>query len=82
MPTVHREGGFIFKIHLNDHEPAHVHARLGGGEVVIVLGSGEAEPYEREARGMKDQEIRRALDITRRRQAVLLEAWRECHGRS
>ena len=80
MPTVHREGGFAFRIHLNDHEPAHVHAVLGGGTAIIALGDPDSAPYLWEFHHMKPGDVRRALDIARHRRALLLDAWERYHG--
>lgn len=37
MPTVLRAQGFVIKIHLNDHAPAHVHVLKAGGQPIVTL---------------------------------------------
>ena len=42
MPTVARDNGITFVIHVNDHQPPHVHVKLvDGRECRINLVSGE-----------------------------------------
>ena len=41
MPTISRFYGIVVFMNYNDHEPAHIHARYHGVEVVLEIGSGE-----------------------------------------
>jgi hypothetical protein len=80
MPTVLREGGFAFVIYVDDHTPMHVHVKKGGAEVVIELGDANTKPSERENKGMRWQERRKALLLAAEHQDELIERWREIHG--
>ena len=65
-------------IRLNDHEPAHVHAFEGDGEVKINL-----DPVEvKQVWNMKRQVARKAKRIVSENQAFLLQRCpEEIHGR-
>ena len=75
MPTILRAEGFVIKIYLNDHAPAHVHAIRSEGEAVITL-----EPVMI----LRSWQMRRSdlVDVKRivsENQAVLIKRWREIH---
>ena len=57
-PTVPRVDGFHLIIFFNDHPPPHVHARKGGGMVVIALVSGGRPQVVREVHGMSQADRR------------------------
>lgn len=38
MPQVARIGKFTITVNTNDHEPAHVHVRFDGCEVIALIG--------------------------------------------
>jgi hypothetical protein len=80
MPTVHREGGFAFRIYVDDHRPPHVHAVKDGTEVVILLGSEREAPSIWERRGMTDTLAIKALRIVIARQEDLLRHWSDIHA--
>ena len=65
MPTVHREGGFDFKINTDDHPPPHVHVWYQGALVIIEF---DVDVSEREVYGdITAAQRRRALKIVRQR---------------
>lgn len=79
MVTVLRESGFRFVIYTDDHEPAHVHV-IGNGELKVALRDGDALPELVRVIGMKAGDRRKAMDIVRANQALLLTRWQEIHG--
>lgn len=83
MPKILTEQGFEFWIYTNDHPPPHSHVirgrRSGKGrkeELLIYLGDQLTPPSIREIRGMKKNDVRKAMEIAIRKQADLLTAWR------
>lgn len=80
MPTVLRTGGFNFMIYVDDHEPMHTHVKEAGKEVVINLGDETTKPYERENKGMRMKNQRRALQLAALHQDYLIKKWKEIHG--
>jgi hypothetical protein len=80
MPTVHREGGFAFRIYVADHRPPHVHAVKNGTEVVIQLGDARQAPRIWERRGMTDRDAIAALRIVMARQEAFLQEWSNIHA--
>ena len=55
MPTVLRQDGFSFRLYLNDHIPAHVHAFKAEGEAIIYIGDETEGPAVREINGMSSK---------------------------
>lgn len=80
MPAVVRQDGFDVRIYTNDHIPSHVHVVKAKEEVVIDLGDENNAPEVRENRGMKNKNMRRALEIVNEHQTELLAEWRRIHG--
>ncbi len=80
MPTVHRQGGFQFRIFANDHSPPHVHAVKAGGFAKVAIGSVEGHPCLLEVRSLKDPDIVRAVRIVEREWQKLMLAWTDIHG--
>ena len=82
MPTTHRESGFRIVIHLDDHEPAHVHAILrGGGVAKIDLGTTTGRVKLLSASSsMKSSDIRIAVRIVEANRAEFLAQWSKHHG--
>jgi hypothetical protein len=72
MPTVHEEGGCQFLMYFNDHEPPHVHVRIGYGRLVIDLD--DVLTVSRE-RNVKASEIRKAQQIVKANRAKFQKAW-------
>jgi hypothetical protein len=72
MPTVFRESGFEFRIYLDDHEPAHVHAVKAGDEASITIGSESSRPIVRANYGLNQKNLRKALLIVSENQTLFL----------
>ena len=82
MATILRTNGFAFRIHTNDHEPAHVHVVKGDGEVIINLGDETTHPSIREIYGLSDRDVAVAYDLVNQFKTTLLNGWRGIHERS
>jgi hypothetical protein len=76
MPTVWSERGFLFMIHTNDHEPAHVHAYKAGGVVLINV----LDLSLRKVVGLKKPDVKLAKQIVAANRALFLQRWEEIHG--
>ncbi len=79
MPTIHREDGFRFVIYVDDHEPAHVHARYAGAVARIRIGDSDHRPTVVDPGSMRTPDARRAVRLVERRQEWFMEAWRRIH---
>lgn len=79
MVTIYRAYGLRIIIYSDDHEPAHVHV-FGDGQAKINLIGADGSPVLVWAQGMKGNEVRRAVQVVRDQQALLLAKWREIHG--
>jgi hypothetical protein len=81
-PTVLSIDGFAVRIYLppREHGPAHLHVVKNDGEVVIVIGNRPTEIEIREVYGMREADIRRAIQIVSNHHADLLYAWGQYHG--
>ena len=77
MPIVFEKDGYRFFFYSNEHEPAHVHVRYGGGEAVFDV---EELVELRESHGMKVAELRKALKLARENRDLILEKWHEHLG--
>ena len=80
MPTVLRQRGFDVAIRHRDHGPPHVHVLHSGEEVVILLGVGDIVPRVRENRGMRERNVRKAMDIVTANNEMFLKEWQEIYG--
>ena len=80
MPTVLRQRGFDFAIRPRDHGPPYVHVLHSGEEVVILLGVGDIVPRVRENRGMRERNIRKAMDIVTANNDEFLKEWQKIYG--
>lgn len=76
MVTVLRAGGMRFVIHLDGHEPAHVHVHHDGGEARMDVKLVAAISN----RGMKKRDLARALAIVLDRRRFFLEKREDIHG--
>ena len=75
MATVHREGGFTFRIWSNDHDPPHVQAWKAGAVVLVNL-----DPVGvREVRGMRVRDVVRAVRIVEDNREEMLSEWGKLH---
>lgn len=72
--------GFQVMIFFNDHAPAHVHVRKGGGMVVIELESDARGQAIREVHDMSQGDIVKAAVIVHTNSDLLWQKWREIHG--
>lgn len=79
MVVVHREAGLRFIIFKDDHEPAHVHV-LGDGDAKIRLFGNDGLPKVEEAKRMKRPVLKRAKNIVKEHQFMLMNRWKEIHG--
>ena len=79
MVVVHREAGLRFVIFKDDHEPAHVHV-LGDGDAKIRLFGNDGLPKVEEAKRMKRSVLKRAKNIVKEQQFMLMNRWKEIHG--
>jgi hypothetical protein len=78
MPTLLIVEGFRFYFFsLEGTEPPHVHVRKGDGKAKYWLAPVELAS----SRGLKDQELRRALELTQEHAAEFLERWQEYFDR-
>jgi hypothetical protein len=78
VPTVLRMDGFRVVVFLppREHPPAHVHVRNADGEAIITL-----DPVlVREAAGMSNADIVRAVRIAQKHRGELMREWRKHHG--
>lgn len=75
MPTIWSERGFIFMIHTNDHEPAHVHAYKAGGVIVINV----LDLSLRKVINLKKADAKLATQIVAAKTELFLQKWREIH---
>jgi hypothetical protein len=79
MIVLLRASGLKIVIYVDDHPPPHVHV-IGDGEARIRLVGANGRPQLMEAAGMKEGDLRKALQAVTQEQAMLLDAWREIHG--
>ena len=79
MVVVHREAGLRFVIFKDDHEPAHVHV-LGDGDAKIRLFGNDGLPKVEEAKRMKRPVLKRAKNIVKEQQFMLMNRRKEIHG--
>jgi hypothetical protein len=75
MPTVWSERGFIFMIHTNDHEPAHIHAYKAGGVVLINV----RDLSLRKVINLKKADVKLAKQIAADNRELFLQKWEEIH---
>jgi len=80
MPTVMRIAGFAVVIWPNDHRPAHVHVRGGGGEAVFNLRCPDGPPELRASYGFKLREINRIESALVIALTGLCAEWSRIHG--
>ena len=80
MPEVSpRYGALRIYVHLDDHDPPHVHVHSDEGSVTINLGIGCVELDDSET-DMKTSDIRRAERLVLARLDACWELWRRHHG--
>jgi hypothetical protein len=74
VPTVFTTEGYRFFFYSNDHEPIHVHVVRGSGEAVFEV---EGEVTLRESVGLKVRELKKAEDLAREHQDLIIQRWHE-----
>ena len=76
-----QQDGFKIRIFVDDHEPAHVHARCDQALVVINLAVADGQvPTIRTVKHASAELQRTALRIVNEHNDFLLENWRRIHG--
>ncbi|AMJ59426.1 DUF4160 domain-containing protein [Bosea sp. PAMC 26642] len=80
MPVFMRFDGLRVIVYPNDHRPAHVHIKGGGGEAVFILHCPEGPPELRETFGFGRSELGRIKDALAEALASLCAEWRTIHG--
>lgn len=83
MSTV-RVGAIRFKVYPQDHEPRHIHAFVGSGEVVLDLRSNGTVALAKRGSGairgsVTRTEVRKALDAAAEAFELLAKAWEDMH---
>ncbi len=79
MPTILRQYGYRFFFYSGeDREPPHVHVIGHGGEMKVwIVNISVAKTYR-----LSPQKQKRVLKIVEENKELLLNAWREFHGRT
>jgi hypothetical protein len=75
-------GEVRFHAHPGDHNPRHVHAKIGSGEVVIDLlddGKVALSPRKRARKNVTDSEVRKALNAADAAYKQLVILWEKAH---
>ena len=80
MPTVMRIAGLAVVIWPNDHRPAHVHVRGGGGEAVFKLHCPDGPPELRKSFGFKLRDLNRIEGALLAEVVDLCAKWSKIHG--
>lgn len=76
MPTLFIIFGLRFYFYADEHLPVHIHIKNGDGRAKINI-----EPIEVVYnKGIKPQDIRKALGIVEIYQHEIIEKWNEFHG--
>lgn len=81
MPTIIRLGRLRIVVYANDHPPPHVHVIGAGAEARFALGGESERPSLIMNEGLSRRELERALAAIGRNRELLLQKWRELHGR-
>lgn len=82
MSTI-RIGGVRFRVHPQDHEPRHVHAYVGEGAVIIVLGPDRrvtVADRADSARNVKASDIRKVVRLAAEHFDELVALWEQMNG--
>lgn len=78
-----RFGGVQFVAYAGDHEPRHLHAFVGDGEIIVTLaGDGTVVVADRAdaVRRVKENEVRKVLNLAARHFVELERLWESMHG--
>lgn len=77
MPTLLTIFGLRFYFFLDEHEPVHVHIEANGGKAKIVLEPEVSLVYNR---GLKEQELKKALETCRTYREDFIAEWHKRFG--
>lgn len=82
MPKIEDVGAYRVFFYSNEHEPEHVHIERDNAEVKIELFTGpRGKPNLVDNKGMKDPDVRNAMDIVKDRRDLYLKKWNEFYGK-
>ena len=74
MPSALNKDGYNFYFYSNEHEPIHVHVRIGSGKAKFDVAD---EVQLLESKGMKVQELRKAQEIAEENIETIRSKWHE-----
>lgn len=77
-PTVFRKGGLRFFFFSREESRVHVHVASAGGEAKIWL---DPEVALAENRGLGPAQLSKAIELTRKHEAKIRQAWASHFGR-
>ena len=77
MPTLLTIFGMRFYFYLDEHEPIHVHINANGKKAKIAL---EPEVYVVYNHGLKEQELRKAIETCRIYREDFVTEWHKRFG--
>lgn len=80
MPTIFRFNGLRIVIYPNDHRPAHVHVKGGGGEAIFILHCPSGPSELRESYGFKLYDLNTIETTINGQLANLCVEWSSHHG--
>ena len=78
MPTVVTHNGVRVSVYIREHQPPHVHADTGSGEVLVYLGDDGVSRWEREP-GVTQSDVRKAVNVVEDHLADCWAMWRKYH---
>jgi hypothetical protein len=82
MPTIDNVGPYRVFFYSNEHEPEHVHIERDGGEVKIEFFTGpNGGPYLKDNKGMKNPDVRSAMNIVKEKRDEYFKKWNEFYGK-
>lgn len=76
MPTIFELFGLRFFFYANEHSPVHVHVVRDNDEAKIALEPEIKLVYNR---GLKERDVKRALELTRLYSDEIMEMWHKYH---
>ena len=74
MPSILNIDGYNFFFYSNEHEPIHVHVKLGAGKAKFDVSD---EVQLLESKGLKVQELRKAQDLAEGNVETIRRKWHE-----
>ena len=76
MPTIFELFGLRFFFYANEHSPVHVHVVRDDDEAKIALEPEIKLVYNH---GLKERDVKRALELTRLYSDEIMEMWHKYH---